>query len=94
MSITEKIKQTLAGQSLEGTLKIIIDGGDILSFDENGQCLDNCCGDADCTLSLSNDTLNAIATGDTDPMTAYFAGDLTITGDMGVAMSLASILKK
>lgn len=49
-------------------------------------------GEADCTLSASEDTLVKIAKGEANATTAYMTGKLKIQGDMGLAMKLQQIL--
>lgn len=91
MALKDKILEKLQNASLPGSVcinlgeeKIAVDtAGSILSVPE----------EADCTLSISQEVLENIVSGEIDPMNAYFAGDLSIEGDMGVAMALANVLK-
>lgn len=48
--------------------------------------------EADVTMSADEETFQAIFTGDLNPTSAFMTGKLTIDGDMGVAMKLASVL--
>jgi putative sterol carrier protein len=48
-------------------------------------------GEADCTLSASEDTLVKIAKGEANPTTAYMTGKLKIKGDMGAALKLQNL---
>lgn len=48
-------------------------------------------GDADCTISASEDTLLKIARGEANPTTAYMTGKLKIAGDMGAALKLQKL---
>jgi putative sterol carrier protein len=48
-------------------------------------------GEADCTISASEDTLVKIANGEANPTTAYMTGKLKISGDMGAALKLQKL---
>ena len=48
-------------------------------------------GEADCTISASEDTLVKIAGGEANPTTAYMTGKLKIKGDMGAALKLQKL---
>ncbi len=48
-------------------------------------------GEADCTISASEETLVKIANGDANPTTAYMTGKLKISGDMGAALKLQKL---
>ncbi|XP_038151042.1 non-specific lipid-transfer protein-like, partial [Cyprinodon tularosa] len=46
---------------------------------------------ADCTLSIGDEDLLALMTGKLNPQTAFFKGQLKITGNMGMAMKLQNL---
>jgi putative sterol carrier protein len=48
-------------------------------------------GDADCTISASDETLMKIARGEQNATTAYMTGKLKIKGDMGAALKLQKL---
>ena len=48
-------------------------------------------GEADCTISASEDTLVKIAKGEANATTAYMTGKLKIQGDMGAALKLQKL---
>jgi len=48
-------------------------------------------GDADVTISSSEETFQKIASGEQNPTTAYMTGKLKIKGDMGAAMKLQKL---
>jgi putative sterol carrier protein len=48
-------------------------------------------GDADTTISTSEETMLAVVKGEQNPTTAYMTGKLKIKGDMGAAMKLQKL---
>ena len=48
-------------------------------------------GDADCTISASEETLLKIVRGEANATTAYMTGKLKIGGDMGAALKLQKL---
>ena len=48
-------------------------------------------GDADATISTSEETFEKIRSGEQNPTTAYMTGKLKIKGDMGAAMKLQKL---
>jgi putative sterol carrier protein len=48
-------------------------------------------GDADCTISASEETFQAIAGGEQNATTAYMTGKLKVKGDMGAALKLQKL---
>jgi putative sterol carrier protein len=48
-------------------------------------------GDADCTISASEETLTRIVNGEQNATTAYMTGKLKIAGDMGAALKLQKL---
>jgi len=48
-------------------------------------------GEADCTISASEETLTKIASGEANATTAYMTGKLKIAGDMGAALKLQKL---
>jgi len=66
-----------------GTWKVDVDDGNV-KVAEGG-------GDADATISASEDTFDQIASGDLNATTAYMTGKLKIKGDMGAAMKLQKL---
>lgn len=49
--------------------------------------------DAECTISMSAEDLQAMISGDLNPMMAFMGGKIKIDGDMGVAMKLQSLFE-
>ena len=66
-----------------GTWKVDVQDGTV-SVTEGG-------GDADATISASEETFGQIASGDLNATTAYMTGKLKIKGDMGAAMKLQKL---
>lgn len=48
-------------------------------------------GDADCTISASEETFQKIVAGEQNATSAYMTGKLKIKGDMGAAMKLQKL---
>ncbi|EDM73794.1 Sterol-binding protein [Plesiocystis pacifica SIR-1] len=48
--------------------------------------------DAECTVGLTLEDLEAMLAGDLAPTTAFMSGKLRVEGDMGVAMKLQSLM--
>ncbi len=48
-------------------------------------------GDADVTISASEETFQRIVAGEQNPTSAYMTGKLKIKGDMGAAMKLQKL---
>ncbi len=66
-----------------GTWKVdVVDGN--VSVTEGG-------GDADVTIRASEETFQAIASGEQNPTTAYMSGKLKVEGDMGAALKLQKL---
>jgi putative sterol carrier protein len=66
-----------------GSWKVDVDDGNV-KVTEGG-------GDADATITASEETFEQIASGDLNPTTAYMTGKLKIKGDMGAAMKLQKL---
>ena len=48
--------------------------------------------DADCTISTTATALKDMQSGDLNPMTAVMSGKVKISGDMGLAMKIQSLM--
>ena len=73
----------------EGTAKFAIEGEGAIMIDANGaRAADE---DADVTLTADVDTFKAILDGELNPTTAFMTGKLSVDGDMGAAMRLATV---
>ena len=92
-TVTEAVallNDKLAGADFSGTAKFDIEGEGAIMMDASGARA----GDepADVTLSADAETFKSILDGDTNPTSAFMTGKLKVDGDMGMAMSLASVL--
>lgn len=92
-TVNEAVKQLndkVSGADFNGTAKFVIEGEGAIMMDNSGARA----GDepADVTLTADADTFRSILDGDTNPTSAFMSGKLTVDGDMGMAMSLASVL--
>ena len=84
------LNEKLDGEGLDGSIKLVIDGEGAVRIDETGASADD--GEADCVLSASADTFQALLAGELDPTSAFMSGRLRVEGDMGLAMKLGSLL--
>ncbi|MGH3084752.1 MAG: SCP2 sterol-binding domain-containing protein [Gaiellaceae bacterium] len=66
-----------------GTWKVDVQDGSVSVAEGSG--------DADATISASEETFGQIASGDLNATTAYMTGKLKIKGDMGAAMKLQKL---
>lgn len=84
------LNEKLAGTDFGGTAKFDIAGEGTVMMDGTGaRAADE---PADVTLSADAETFQAILEGETDPTAAFMSGKLTVDGDMGMAMQLATAL--
>ena len=96
----EKIMATVAGvigtqPSLGGTLKVDFGEPGSLIIDGSGNTntiSDGTGKTADCTVSLSIETLKQLRDHEIEPAAAFFKGRLRVNGDFGLAMKLGPIL--
>lgn len=85
-----ELNSKLAGSGFDGSAKFAITGLGGIILDASGARVSD--DEADVTLTADADTFEAILTGDLNPTSAFMTGKLTIDGDMGLAMKLASVL--
>ena len=65
---------------------IMIDG----TGDNN--IVSNSDGEADCVITTSKETFTKLKSGEVNPMMAVMTGQISIKGDMGLAMKLQSLI--
>lgn len=84
------LQEKMGGQGFDGSAKFAIEGEGAFVIDADGVREGDA--DTDVTLSADADTFRQIFEGDLNPTSAFMTGRLTIDGDMGTAMRLASVL--
>ena len=74
----------------DGVAKFVIeDEGAIMVDGDGARAADE---EAAVTLSASADTFQAILSGDLNATSAFMQGELSVDGDMGLAMQLGAVL--
>ena len=84
------LNEKLGGDGFDGSAKFDIQGEGGVLIDANGARAGD--DDADVTLSADAETFKSILDGETNPTSAFMTGKLSVDGDMGLAMKLASVL--
>ncbi|MFW2542033.1 SCP2 sterol-binding domain-containing protein [Primorskyibacter sp. 2E107] len=84
------LNEKLDGEGFDGTAKFVLEGDGSLMVDSSGARIAD--EDADVTLTAEPETFQQIFDGELNPTNAFMAGKLTIDGDMGAAMRLATLL--
>lgn len=85
-----ELNDKVAAAGFDSTAKFAIEGEGAIMMDSDGARIADDA--ADVTLSADVDTFRSILDGDMNPTSAFMSGKLTVDGDMGVAMKLASVL--
>lgn len=86
----EALNEKLGAGGFSGTAKFDIEGEGSVVIDSDGARASD--EETDVTLSADVETFQGIMSGDTNPTSAFMTGKLKVDGDMGMAMSLASVL--
>ncbi|TNF58739.1 MAG: SCP2 sterol-binding domain-containing protein [Rhodobacteraceae bacterium] len=84
------LNEKLNAADFDASAKFEITGEGAIILDQDGARVSDEA--ADVTLSADADTFEAILSGDLNPTSAFMTGKLSVDGDMGVAMKLASVL--
>ena len=78
---------------LGGSIKFVVDENSIF-IDGNGEqntiSIDE--SEADCTILVSKEVLEKLRDGELNPMMAVMGGQIKISGDMGLAMKVQSLM--
>ena len=91
--ISQFEKRASNAEPIGGKLKFEVDGVSILidgTSETNTVSASN--DDADCTISLTAKVLEKLRDGEINPMMAVMGGQIKITGDMGLAMKVQSLM--
>lgn len=86
-------KRASNASPIGGSIRFEVDGQGILidgNGDTNTVTVSN--DDADCTIILTAEVLEKLRDGDINPMMAVMGGQIKITGDMGLAMKVQSLM--
>jgi len=92
---TEAIRTKVGADSgLAATLKFDCGADGVIYVDGKStpNTVSNNTGEADCTVGITLENLNAMLTGDLEPATGFMMGKLKVTGDMSVAMRLQRVI--
>lgn len=95
-SATTKIKEKVGEDcGLESSLKFDCGDDGVIFLDATvvPNVVNNDNSDAACTVKVALTDLDAMLSGDLDPMAAFSLGKLQLDGDMAVAMKLGNIIQ-
>tara|TARA_B110000238_G_scaffold184001_1_gene210988 strand:- start:270 stop:551 length:282 start_codon:yes stop_codon:yes gene_type:complete len=91
--ISQFEKRAATAAPIGGTLKFEVDGIGILIDGSGDANIVKASEDAaDCTISLTAEVLQKLRDGDINPMMAVMGGQIKISGDMGLAMKVQSLM--
>jgi len=76
--------------SYDGVAKFVLIGEGVIMLDSDGARAGD--EEAEVTLTADPEVFQDIISGDLNPTSAFMQGKLTVDGDMGKAMGLASVL--
>ncbi|MQQ08942.1 sterol carrier family protein [Epibacterium sp. SM1979] len=86
----EALNEKLDGADFPASAKFEIEGLGAIVLDANGARISD--DETDVTLSADADVFQDILAGELNPTSAFMSGRLSVDGDMGTAMQLASVL--
>jgi putative sterol carrier protein len=92
---TEKLRAKVgADAGLGAVLKFDCgaDGVVVIDGKATPNTVDNTDRDAECTVAITLENLNALLTGDLEPVTGFMTGRFTVSGDMSIAMKLNRVV--
>lgn len=88
---TQTISAKVGSDSgLDATLKFDCGAAGVIYIDGKSipNTVSNSNADADCTIAITLENLNALLEGELQPATGFMLGKLKVTGDMSVAMRM------
>ncbi|WP_310621392.1 SCP2 sterol-binding domain-containing protein [Flexibacterium corallicola] len=88
--LAEGMKAKVESSDFEGKIKFDCGDDGVIVINNNTLTTED--QDADCTIGVSLEDLEAIAAGDLDPTAAFMQGKFEIDGDMSLAMKLGQVL--
>ena len=88
--LANDMKARVEGGAFEASIKFDCGEDGVLVIDH--QSVSTTDQEADCTVGVSLEDLEAIVAGDLDPTAAFMQGKLKVEGDMAVAMKLSQLL--
>jgi len=92
---TEAIRTKVGTNSgLAATLKFDCGADGVIYIDGKStpNTVSNSTSEAECTVGITLENLNAMLAGDLDPTAGFMSGKLKVTGDMSVAMRLQRVI--
>ena len=89
-SAVASLNERLSAGEFDSSIKIVIEGEGSIIIDADG--VREADEDADCTMTASAETLQGMLDGSLNPTAAFMGGQLSVDGDMSVAMKLGSLL--
>ena len=91
--ISQFEKRASTSEPIGGKLKFEVDGvGILIDGTSNKNTVIASDGEADCTISLTAEVLEKLRDGEINPMMAVMGGQIKISGDMGLAMKVQSLM--
>ncbi len=95
-AVTQRFGAAIAAaERQQGRIKYQCHEGGVISVDwaNDPTRVSNEDGEADCTVELSLDTLEAMTNGNLAPSAAFARGKLRLIGDLSIAMRMTAILQ-
>ena len=94
-SLTEGVRKSVGEDSgLGATVKFDFGDDGMIFVDgaSSPNTVSNEDADAQCTIKMTMENFEKMASGDLDPTAAFMSGKLSVSGDMSIAMKLGSVL--